>query len=273
MNNPQMYVEELRKLYDCRKIGVNREGITFDCEHFACCEAAAAKDKGRCLTKGAEAHVGEKYGDPIRLVVISLDTGGSKKEFGEDLLERRKTIQAVTYRGANPHMKGTIETLWHLYGRDKSESDLLKRFAMTNSAKCSGRDSKTGMVPDKLYKNCKEHGLAELKALKPQLVVAQGEKARNLLKRRDIDEGEIRKYVPCLMWGDADVRSWICTQVKEHLKYWENGDQLVPVLECPHPSAPSRLWERFERTMLPTLAHFLRQWFPDLDDFFRSCKE
>ena len=144
---------------------------------------------------------------------------------------------------------------------------------MTNSAKCSGKDKSKRSVPGELYENCKEHGRAELKALKPQLVVAQGENARNLLKRRDIDEGEIRKYVPSLMWGDADVRSWICTQVKEHLKYWENENQLVPVLQCPHPSAPSRLWQRFETTMLPTLAHFLRQRFPDLDDFFRSSKK
>ena len=256
-----LYVESLRKLYDCRKIGVSESSPDFACCHLASCKAAA---KPRSLCKGAEAHVGEKYGDPIRLVFISLDTGGSERESGEDLLERRKTIQAVTYNCANPQMKGTIETLRHLYGRDDLDSDLLKRFAMTNSAKCSGKDSKAKMVPDKLYKNCKEHGLAELKELKPQLVVAQGEKARNLLKRRDIDEGEIQKYVSCLMWGDADVRSWICTQVKEHLKYWENENQLVLVLQCPHPSAPSRLWQRFETTMLPTLAYFIRQQFPDL---------
>ena len=272
MNNPQMYVEKLRKLYDCRKIGVSKNSPDFACDHFAACCKAAAKDKSRSLCKGAEAHVGENYGDPIRIVFISLDTGGSEKEFGEDLLERRKTIQAVTYDCANPHMKGTIATLKHLYGC-LSDSDLLRRFAMTNSAKCSGKDKSARMVRDKLYENCKEHGLAELKALEPQLVVAQGERARNLLKRRCIDEQKIQKYVPRLMWKDADVRLWICTQVKEYLKYWENGDQLVPVLQCPHPSAPSRLWQRFETTMLPTLAHFLRQWFPDLDDFFRSYKK
>ena len=128
------------------------------------------------------------------------------------------------------------------------------------------------MVRDELYKNCREHELAELSVLKPQLVVAQGEKARNLLKRRCIDDQEIQKRVPRLMWEDADVRPWICTQVKEYLKYWENGDQLVPVLQCPHPSAPSRLWQRFETTMLPTFAHFLRQWFTDLDDFSEAVK-
>ena len=265
MNNPQMYVEELRKLYDCRKIGVNREGITFDCEHSVCCKAAAAKDKGRSLCRGAEAHVGEKYGDPIRIVFISLDTGGSENEYGADLLERRKTIQAVTYRGANPHMRGTIATLKHLYGC-RPESDLLTRFAMTNSAKCSWKDDDANMVPNKLYKNCREHGLAELKELNPQLVVTQGRRAEDLLKSQyqDVDEREIQERVPNLTWGDAE---------REHLKYWENEAQFVPVLQCPHPSARYGRWQRFETTMLPALAHFLRQWFPDLDDFFRSCEK
>ena len=267
MNDP--YVDSLRTLYDCRKIGVSKENITFDCCHLESCKAAAGP---RDLCKGAEAHVGEKYGDPIRLVVISLDTGGSEKEFGEDLLEHRKTIQAVTYDCANSHMKGTIKTLWHLYGC-RPESDLLKRFAMTNSAKCAGRDNDASMVPSKLYENCRKHGLAELEKLNPQLVVTQGAKARDLLDCRDIGKEEIQKRVPSLMWKDADVRPWICTQVKEHLRYWKNKNQLIPVLQGPHPSARYGQWQRFERTMLPTLAHFLRQWFPDLDDFFRSCKK
>ena len=113
-------------------------------------------------------------------------------------------------------------------------------------------------VPDKLYKKCREHGLAELKELNPELVVTQGAKARDLLEYREIDEEKIRGYMSILTWKDADVRSWICTQVKEYLRYWKNENQLVPVLQCPHPSARDGRWQRFERTMLPTLAHFLR---------------
>ena len=262
MNDP--YVEKLRKLYDRRKIGVSK----FACEHLACCKAAA---KPRCLTKGAEAHVGEKYGKPIRLVVISLDTGGDPdEEYGEALLERREAIQAVTYDCANRHMKGTIETLWHLYGRDKSESDLLKRFAMTNSAKCSGKDESKTSVPDKLYKNCKEHGLAELKALKPQLIVTQGTWARYMLDCRDIDEEEIRKYMPCSIWDDLYLRSWIYKQLKKYLKYWNNGKRDVPVLQTIHPSARGGQWPLFKMTILPIAAYIIRQQFPGLNDFFRS---
>ena len=265
MNNSEMYIGKLRTLYDKRKIGVCKCNLSFCCRHLEICERAA-RAEDRKLCKGAEAHVGEKYGDPIRLVFISLDTGGSETEFGEDLLERRKTIQAVTYNCANPHMKGTIETLRHLYGRDDLDSDLLKRFAMTNSAKCSGRDNDPSMVPNKLYEKCIGHGLAELNELNPQLIVTQGVKARELLNCWEIDQEEIQKNIPSLIWAGVDVRSWICTQVKEHLKYWkmENQEEPVWVLQCPHPSARYGQWRRFKQTMLPILAHFMRQQFPDL---------
>ncbi len=265
MNDPQMYVESLRRLYDDRKIGVSENSLPFDCRHLECCKAVVKEAKDRCLRMGAEAHVGEKYGDPIRLVVISLDTGGSYEErkMGEDLPERREIIQGVTFCNANPHMKGTISTLQRLYGREPQgpEGDLMQRFAMINSAKCSaGKDNDASRVPDKLYENCKEHGLAEMAVLDPQLVVVQGSMARDLLPLQDISEEEIRKHVPSLMWDDVDVGSWICTQVKERLKYWKNGDQPVLVLQAPHPSARQGQWQRFERTMLPTVAHVIRQW-------------
>ena len=95
MNEPQTYIHNLRILYDNRKIGVSE----FSCCHLKSCREAA-KDRDLCL--GAEAHVGEKYGDPIRLVVVSMDTGGKGAEIekGEHLLQRRATIQGVTYEEA-----------------------------------------------------------------------------------------------------------------------------------------------------------------------------
>ena len=267
MNDP--YVDSLRKLYDCRKIGVCKEKITFACSHLESCKAAA---EPRSLCKGAEAHVGEKYGDPIRIVFISLDTGGSEEEFGEALLKRRKTIQSVTYDCANPHMRGTIETLRHLYGWDISESCLLKRFAMTNSAKCSGKDKSKKRLPDKLYENCREHGLAELGVLDPELIVTQGGPARDLLKCQDIDGQKIQKHVPSVIWNDLYMRSWICKQLKGHLKYWKNGERDVLVFQTTHPSAPGQ-WPLFKKTILPIAAYVIRQWFSGSDDFFRSCKK
>ncbi len=254
MNDPQKYVDRLRKLYDDRKIGVGENSPPFSCCHLVSC-IAAAKDRDLCL--GAEAHVGEKYGDPIRLVVVSMDTGrGAEIEKGEHLLQRRANIQGVIHNEANPHMKGTIQTLRHLYGYgQKPDCDLLQRFAMINSAKCSGKDDDTSSMPWKLYKNCWDHGLAELNILNPQLIVTQGAKARDLLKPQEIDEAEIRKHIPSLKWGNADVGA----RSKEYLKCWKNGDRAVLVLQGPHPSARRGQWQLFERTILPTIAHVVRQ--------------
>ena len=261
MNAPQMYVDSLRILYDDRKIGVSKCSPSFACRHLDSCKAAAEPRK---LRNGSEAYIGDKYGDPIRLVVVSLDTGGgAEDEKREDNPMRWKGIEELTFDGANRHMKGTIQTLQHLYGC-KPESDLLPRFAMINSAKCSGKDNDKSMVPGKLYENCRDHGLAELGVLNPQLVVTQGAKAKDLLACWAIDQKEIQEHMPSLIWGDVDVGSWICTQVKEHLKYWKNGNQCVPVLQCPHPSARGGQWQRFKKTMLPTVAHVIRQWLPDL---------
>ena len=88
--------------------------------------------------------------------------------------------------------------------------------------------------------------------------------ARNLLPLQDLSEEEIRGHVPSLMWGDVDVGSWICTQAKEHLKHWKknNEDQPVLVLQTPHPADRQGRWQWFEKTMLPTVAHVIRQWLP-----------
>ena len=262
------YSARLRRLYDCRKIGVS---------NFACCYLkscrAAAKAHGRYLSLGSEAHVGDKYGTPIRLVFIALDTGGRGERTyrGEDLATRRRVIQEVTSSEANPHMKGTLQILKQLYKvfEEEREDEVLRRFAMINSAKCSGRDDDASTVPDEVHDNCREHGLAELSVLDPQLIVTQGAKARGLLETREIEEEEIQEHVPRdrLMWGSADVGRWICTQAREHLKYWDNGKQCVLVLQVPHPAARQGQWQRFERTMLPTIAHVVRQWLSasDLD--------
>ena len=160
-------------------------------------------------------------------------------------------------------MKGTLEILQSLYGEEQ-ESEVLQRFAMINSAKCSGRDEDMSMVPYELYENCREHGLAELSELDPQLIVAQGSNARWMLELQDICEADMREHIPTSrwMWGDADVGEWIVTQAREHLKYWynEKEEQSVLVLHVPHPSARQGQWQSFKKTMLPAMAHIVRQW-------------
>ena len=266
MSSSRKYSARLRRLYDRRKIGVS----DFACPHLKSCRAAA-KAHGRYLSLGAEAHVGDQYGIPMRLVVVSLDTGGRGERTwrGEDLDTRKGVVQGVTSSEANPHMKGTLQILKKLYGVERDseerESEVLRRFAMINSAKCAGRDDDASTVPDEVHDNCREHGLAELSVLDPQLIVTQGARARGLFEEEEeelheLSEEDIREHVPTMMWGNADVGLWIGTQVREHLKYWDSAEQRVLVLQVPHPAARQGQWQRFERTMLPTIAHVVRQW-------------
>ncbi len=146
------YSRELKRLYKCRRISVE----DFACCHLECCKKAA----GRALTMGAEAHVGNSYGDPIRLVFISLDTGGGQSQArGEDLEKRRLNIECQKYEKTNRHMKGTIDVLRSIFGACQEEL-LLPRFAMINSATCAGKDRDKSIVPTQLYRNCQEHGIS-----------------------------------------------------------------------------------------------------------------
>ena len=98
----------------------------FACPHLKSCRAAA-KAHGRYLSLGAEAHVGDKYGTPIRLVFVALDTGGRgyRTWRGEDLATRREVIQVSSRRPkANPHMKGTLQILNQLYGVERDSEGM-----------------------------------------------------------------------------------------------------------------------------------------------------
>src|SRR6478735_2103914 len=92
--------QRLRDYYASNKIAVAQ----FACPHRTQCEADAEK---RRLTRGVEAHVGHRYGEVTRIVVVSLDTGGHTA----DLDERTHTIEGVTPDNANPHMWGTYQFL------------------------------------------------------------------------------------------------------------------------------------------------------------------
>ena len=128
-------------------------------------------------------------------------------------------------REKNWHMMGTIKTLRHLYGYgQKPDCDLLQRFAMINSAKCSGKDDDKSSMPWELYKNCWDHGHVELEKLDPELIVAQGAYARDLLNPQEIDEGEIRRHIPNLTWGGRCryVDMYADKGVLEVLEKWES---------------------------------------------------
>ena len=164
-------------------------------------------------------------------------------------MKRREVVQSVRLDSRprpKPHMRGTIHTLRQIFG-NKPDHELLNRFAMTNCAKCSGGDRKAVNV--ELYRNCRNHGLAELQALAPQLIVTQGTLARDMLG-------------PLQHLDDAETSSFNLPakeeEVKRHLRRW-HGDRLnVIVIKAPHPSAPKQ-WSRFRKNAMGPVCRVVRE--------------
>ena len=246
MENPDLtriadeYTSRLNRLYDLRKISVKN----FKCVYaHSCCV-----EESRPLRRGAEAHVGERYGDPIRVVFVSLDTGGGGEK-GEPLKKRRNVVQRVRLnRRPNPHMRGTIHTLSAIFDQSPEDPELLKRFAMTNSAKCSG--STRNAVANELYRNCRNHGLAELQALAPQLIVLQGTLARDMLgPLQHLNDAEILSF---------DLPATENEEVKRYLRRWHGDGLNAIVIKAPHPSAP-KYWSRFRKNAMAPVCQVVRE--------------
>lgn len=238
------FTKRLHSLYSNRGISV----AAFDCKYAHSCQA----EEHRKLCRGAEAHVGEMYGDPVRIVFVSHDTGadGQESPRGECLEVRRNIVQAVQLIDKpNPHMRGTILTLKEVLP-DTPEGDLLKKFALTNSAKCSGDSS--GSVHNELYRNCRNHGLAELRELEPHLVVTQGVHSRDML-------GPLQ-YLTNDELSSFDLREGEKDQVRRYLRRWtgDGGDVDVVVIKAPHPSAPGP-WHEFRTNALRPVCKVVRE--------------
>ena len=242
------YVNQLQAFYAANGLLVR----DFHCQHAKACAVAA-----ECaLNRGSEAHVGTRYGEDLRVVVVSLDTGGTS-----DPMDRRRSEIECLYcpdcdtSHMNPHMRGTTELLKVIYGieSDTDGGNLLELYAMTNAAKCSRRDPSSAKVSSKLYKNCSDYVPPELTCLAPELIVTQGKEAREALDAgqglSDVHQNILDNWVAG--WSAHPVvRDWLQSLAKEYLMTVYVPDNDVPTLKTIHPSVPTGEWQRFVRTAL-----------------------
>ena len=240
-------IGELHAFYASNKLLVDH----FDCRHSDACHQDAQCE----LKRGAEAHVGTLYGERLRVVVISLDTGGSCSNMDN----RRQRIEIdLTPQTTNPHMKGTMETLQAIYGADAENPDVRMLFAMTNAAKCSRRES-SSMVPWRLYNRCREYVKEELECLSPELIVTQGNRAHEALgSPESLSELHRKTLYAWTAELPGWVREWLKALAKEHLRTVEIGERDVPVIKAVHPSARGGQWQQFARVGLKPVAAMAR---------------
>ena len=257
-----VYVDQLQAFYAYNRLRVH----DFDCQHAqACAEAAGCE-----LNRGSEAHVGARYGEALRVVVVSLDTGGK----GEPMDGRRETIEKL-YRldgntlHMNPHMRGTTKLLKVIYGieSDTDGGNLFELYAMTNAAKCSrGDPNSSAKVPRDLYQNCSDYVAPELTCLAPELIVTQGKEAREALDAgqglSDAHQKILDDWVKGLSAAE-DVRAWLQSLATEYLMTVYVADKDVPTLKTIHPSVPTGEWQRFVRTGLRPVVAMAKHLVPD----------
>jgi hypothetical protein len=240
-------IEELNGLYE-------KEGIVpsnFKCTNSEKCKVDAGRE---ICGRGAQAHVGSKYGEDIRIIVLSLDTGGGG---ADNIQERTETIEGLKFSDANSHMKGTIEFLRAIFP-GKSDSECLKFFSMTNSAKCSGVTQ--NKLPAKVYENCSKVHKEEIEILRPQLIISQGNDAYpSFLKPRPLLDEEYNLFWKYFNIENQDVKIGIRHTINKYIKKVNlSEDNIVPLIHGPHPSARDGRWQVFKEITLPLLSLYVK---------------
>jgi len=142
------------------------------------------------------AYVGEKYGVKgiPKLLFLSLDPGESDKDPAKRTL--KGVFEATLSDGLgkkNQHWYRTHQfaaVVFHeLLGADfvgkpydeESVKEAQKYFAHTNSAKCCQNKENNKQADYPLFRNCLENVLGELEVLSPDILVTQGQPARDVI--------------------------------------------------------------------------------------------
>lgn len=228
-----------------------KQGIAvpdFHCKNEADCVKAV---HGALLWHGSEAHVGAHYGEPFRLVIVSLDRGDGS----DDVWQRSACIEGLYPPGPNPHMRGTFATLAAVLPAVERTQDLWKHFAMTNAAKCCHKKQGMQAVPQSLYDRCSEYTFGELAVLDPQLVITQGNCAKSVLMSisRPI-EIELRNQLVRAHRDPIATRTMNTQEIIQRYISWiDIGGKCVPWLHTCHPSTwQGGLWQKYLKEVLPT---------------------
>ena len=229
----------------------------FRCKNSNQCEIAASP---RELSRGASAHIGEKYGDPYRIVVVSLDRG-HQSEKTDSTESRTNIIEGLWEQKTKQHMTGTKKILTALLEKEFASSEnLFLHFAMTNSAKCSGNDGDRSVVPDALYEKCATFAWEELGLLEPELIITQGKMARNVLNGyvEALSEEDVMEVLTYLHVENMAVAQTVKNCVSTFIGRVQMGREAPLLLSLPHPSARGGQWQQFERSFMDLVVEILR---------------
>ena len=212
MNVMSSKLEVALKTY-YRKHGIS--ALIFNCLHFKKCKSDCAK-----FSTAKEANLGVKYGQRgvPKLLFLSLDPGYSSAKPKNKTLQKVREIDLnADLKTSNIHWRRTLEFAWVVLLRLKNTLNLklssdvtrnastpfdelyrngeakaiLPYIAHTNSAKCSMQNEGKKQADARLFTNCREYILGEVRLLDPDILVTQGKFAHRVIDKAR-KEGKIR---------------------------------------------------------------------------------
>lgn len=249
-------VAKLNEFYDSFGIVPNE---SFACSRFLDCLECAKKNNRLMQFKGAQAHLGHEYGNSIKVVVLSLDQGG-----GATYIEKR-TNEVYSYH-SNSHMKGTIEFLSVLF-ENEDPMFLLRQYAMTNSAKCSGGyidKNSMDKMPSGLYSNCSKFHVEEVKILNPDLIFAEGVDSALFIQKFKIENNYLDEFIEQYEISKSKLIELTIRQIINKYIYTVFAEKIL-YISAPHPSARFGQWQQFRDISLPIIKLFIDFWFYKFD--------
>lgn len=239
------------------------ENSNFNCPHEEDCH-----NDYPSVWKGGQAHIGLKYADPIRIVVLSLDTGDS----AESLKERTERIENCNDETVklNPHMRGTKTTLNYILVNFGKYKNPFSHFAMLNASKCALKNENMNKAPSLFFENCREFAIQELMLLKPQVIITQGVEARAVLgkhcKRFKINE--IKDIIQSLYPNIPDIFKdyYLHYLINKYIFMYQNEALESIVLSPVHPSERYGRWKQFNDSFIAVagqiVSHLSKKPFP-----------
>ncbi|MDE0153849.1 MAG: hypothetical protein OXN23_08400 [Gammaproteobacteria bacterium] len=174
--------KRLAEFYDLRGIS----SIGFRCSSRAVCSAKAPQ-----FTEAKASFVGPRYeeGTLPRLLFLSLDSGRGHPD------RQQRTVEAVRRQALDCDVEALPKNL-HWYRTHQMAFDLLCQFkphltiedtrlhfAHVNSAKCCQNKPGRKRADSTLFENCRRFIPGELRILEPDVVVTQGDPARDAIRK------------------------------------------------------------------------------------------
>ena len=176
-------LQNLQSFYETN--GISQYG--FHCPNYVDC-----RDDNIHFTEAKATFVSTGYEKHLlpRVLILSLDSGDSNPNPEDRTLaavrKQEEMVRDVSTLPRNDHWYCTHEIIHSILRKFKPDlrliEDVQHYFAHINSAKCCQNKSGRSQADDLLFKNCRGFVRDEIPILAPEILVTQGQKARDVIR-------------------------------------------------------------------------------------------